>query len=220
MCQWKFLHTEIYEERSLSTLQYDIVDSLCFYRSLYDGSNDMLIDDHETFRSSQPANEDLCLQLHLLFHFRWNNFVCHWPHVRIVPFTAGPIDLCSLLAQSRVTMSSLLCAVGHWSQHWVLGLLAFWAPLTKTPWEMDACCGSLSLSLSIGQWRSDPVKAGEATRDQGVRSQREGRDVNNYDTRLLYGKMSVNNVYSEEKYSSLVRPDYVLYSCLCTSSRH
>lgn len=119
-------------ERSPSTLQYDIVDSLCLYRSLYDGSN-VLIADHETFRSSQPASEDLNLQLHLLFHFRWNNFVCHWPHVRIVPFTAGPIDLCSLLAQSREDIQ--VCAVGHWSQHWVLGLLAFWAPLTKTPWK-------------------------------------------------------------------------------------
>lgn len=86
---------------------------------------------------------------------------------------------------------------------------------------MDACCGSLSLYLSdneeVTQSRPDD---GEATRDQGVRSQREGRDVNNYYTRLLYGKMSVNNVYSEEGSTSLVRPDYVRYSCLCTSSRH
>lgn len=77
---------------------------------------------------------------------------------------------------------------------------------------------SLSLYLSdneeVTQSRPDD---GEATRDQGVR---EGKDVNNYYTRLLYGKMSVNNVYSEEGSSSLVRPDYVLYSCLCTSSRH
>lgn len=55
----------------------------------------------------------------------------------------------------------------------------------------------LSLYLSdneeVTQSRPDD---GEATRDQGVRSQREGREGNNYYTRLLYGKMSVNNVYS------------------------